>query len=58
MFTTVLDGIEPDKIDQITVSAGSVDGVVKVNDVKARWFGHEVLAEVSITVDSSHSISA
>ncbi len=58
VFTRIMDGIEPEKIDQLTTSAASVEGVQKVNDVRARWFGHEILAEVSIAVDSHLSVSA
>ncbi len=58
VFTRIMDGIEPEKIDQLMTSAASVEGVQKVNDVRARWFGHEILAEVSITVDSRLSVSA
>ncbi len=58
VFTRIMDGIEPETIDQLTASAASVEGVLTVNDVRARWFGHEVLAEVSIAVDSHLSVSA
>ncbi|CAB3389715.1 Cation transporter (fragment) [Kyrpidia spormannii] len=56
VLTRILDGIEPEKIDAMAASAASVSGVLKVNDVKARWFGHEVLADISITVNSNLSV--
>ncbi|QSO54901.1 hypothetical protein JZ785_04255 [Alicyclobacillus curvatus] len=49
--------MEPEKVDQIAASVSSAAGVLKVNDVKARWFGHEVLAEASITVHSDLSVN-
>ncbi|WP_082083640.1 cation diffusion facilitator family transporter [Paenibacillus beijingensis] len=56
VFTRLLDGIEPETIDTITRSASQVEGVQTVNDIKARWFGHEILAEISITTDSNLSV--
>ncbi len=56
VFTRILDGIEPEIIDKIVQSAMDVDGVLKVLDVKARWFGHQVLAELTIAVDSGLSV--
>lgn len=56
VFTRLLDGIEPKTIDTITKSAYQVEGVQKVNDVKARWFGHEILAEITITINSKISV--
>ncbi|SEC03037.1 cation diffusion facilitator family transporter [Paenibacillus sp. GP183] len=56
VFTRLLDGIEPEIIDTITKSAYQIEGVQKVNDVKARWFGHEILAEITITTYSKISV--
>ncbi|MBE3552516.1 MAG: cation transporter [Kyrpidia tusciae] len=56
VFTRIIDGIEPETIDAMAASAADVPGVLKVNDVKARWFGHEVLAEMSIAVNSDLSV--
>lgn len=56
MITRIMDGVEPKMIDQISSSAETVPGVVRVKDVKARWFGHDVLAELSIVVNSNISV--
>jgi cation diffusion facilitator family transporter len=56
VFTRLLDGIEPETIDKINKSVYQVKGVLKVNDIKARWSGHEILAELAITTDSNVSV--
>lgn len=56
VFSRLLDGIEPETIDQITHTASQVAGVIRVHDIRARWFGHEVMADVTITVNSSLSV--
>lgn len=56
IFTRLLDGIKPEHIDTITKSATQVEGVHHVNDVKARWFGHEITADISVTLDSHLTI--
>lgn len=56
IFSRLLDGIEPKTIDLITASVEDVKGVVGVTGVKARWFGHEIKADISIAVESDLSI--
>lgn len=54
----LLDGIEPEVIDQIQKVAGRAPGVQAVRDVRARWFGHEIRAELSIAVDGDLTVAA
>ncbi len=56
IFSRLLDGMEPKTIDLITASIEDVKGVVGVNEVKERWFGHEIKADISIAVESDLSI--
>ncbi|WP_063776426.1 cation diffusion facilitator family transporter [Paenibacillus sp. IHB B 3415] len=56
IFSRLLDGMEPATIDLITASTRDVKGVIEVNEVKARWFGHEIKADLSITVDPDLSL--
>ncbi len=64
VFIRLLDGIEPATVDEITHTAIHVDGVNGVEDVRARWFGHWLRAEMTInveptkTVHQSHAIAA
>ncbi len=56
IFTRLLDGVDPEITDEIRHTADHVDGVMEITDVKVRWLGHRLHAEVNITVDSSLSV--
>jgi cation diffusion facilitator family transporter len=56
VFSRMLDGVEPDVLDDVRHSAAHVDGVNGVSDVRARWIGHTLRAEVSITVDPNLTV--
>lgn len=47
----LLDSVDPDIIDSVSTIAGSVDGVVSVTEVRARWVGHRLMAQVMLSVD-------
>jgi cation diffusion facilitator family transporter len=51
-----LDGVEPEIIDEILHAAHHVKGVVKVTDIRARWIGHKLHAEINIAVQPSLSV--
>ena len=51
-----MDGVEAGTIDAITRSAGAVDGVHEVSDVRARWLGHGIRAELSIGVSPDTTV--
>ncbi len=52
----MLDGIEPETLDEITHAARHVPRVEEVTDVRTRWIGHRLHAEVSVTVSSHLSV--
>jgi len=56
VFTRLLDGVDPAITDEVRHSAGHVKGVKAVTDVKVRWLGHRLHAEVNLTVDSNLSV--
>jgi cation diffusion facilitator family transporter len=56
IFTRLLDGVDPAVTDEIRHTADHVEGVVEITDVKVRWLGHRLHAEINITVDSSLSV--
>jgi cation diffusion facilitator family transporter len=56
VFTRLLDGIEPKIIDKIGWSVLDVKGVKNVNEVKARWSGHEIIADISVALESNLSV--
>jgi cation diffusion facilitator family transporter len=57
VLTRMLDGVSPTMIGEIRHAAGHVPGIKKVLDVKARWLGHKLHADVAILVDGTLSIS-
>ena len=52
-----LDGIEPDVIEELRHAAEHVPGIVKVVDAKARWLGHQLRADMTITVDGGLTVA-
>ena len=50
VFSRVLDGVEPEVIDQVRAIAREVNGVTGVTDVRARWLGHRLRVEMNISV--------
>lgn len=53
----MLDGIDPVKLSEIEDVAAGVEGVNELSDVRARWFGHSIRAEMRITVDDGLSVA-
>src|SRR5216684_3407067 len=56
IFTRMLDGAEPQVIDEIRHVTGHVPQVREVTEVRARWLGHQLLAEVNIAVDAALTV--
>lgn len=56
VFTRALDGVEPEIIDEIRHAAGHAGDVEKVTDVRARWLGHRLHAELNVAVASHLSV--
>jgi cation diffusion facilitator family transporter len=56
VFTRMLDGVEPDLVDKIKDEASHVKDVLGVNEIRVRWIGHQLHAEVNITVDKVISV--
>jgi cation diffusion facilitator family transporter len=52
LFSRLLDGIDPEVIDEVTHSAQHVAQVVAVTEVRGRWVGHRLLVDVNIAVNS------
>jgi len=56
VFTRMLDGIEPEVCDRIARTAAGVPGVRAVSEVKARWSGHELRIELSVSVGAELTV--
>ena len=57
ILTRVLDGVDPDVLDEVIHAADHVKGVKAVDDIKARWVGHKLHVEMSIAVKPESSLS-
>src|SRR5215204_6594930 len=57
VFTRLLDGVEPEVIEEIRHAASHVPGVKVVSEVRARWLGHRLHAEVNVAVDPDLSVA-
>jgi cation diffusion facilitator family transporter len=53
----MLDGVESKTLEEIAHAAGHVAHVQEVTDVRARWSGHRLHADVSVTVPSGLSVA-
>src|ERR1017187_7234684 len=53
----LLDAVDPAIVERITRSVAGVDGVVQVTEVRARWAGHRLLAQVRLSVDGDSSVT-
>ncbi|WP_292391656.1 cation diffusion facilitator family transporter [Methanosarcina sp. UBA5] len=56
VFTRLLDGVEPEIIDKVKNITESVDGVCEVTDLRVRWIGHRLHAEINASVATSLSV--
>ena len=56
LFSRLLDGVDPVVIDEVTHSAQHVAEVLEVTEVRVRWVGHRLLADVNIAVKSDYSV--
>jgi len=57
VITRSLDGIDPNVTAEIRHAAEHVPGIAQLVDVKARWLGHKLAADLTIAVDKSLSVA-
>ncbi len=63
LFTRLLDGVDPEVVEEVRHAAKHVPGVEDIAEVRVRWIGHRLLAEVNIavasdlTVEQGHNIA-
>ncbi|MBC2804847.1 cation diffusion facilitator family transporter [Rhizobium ruizarguesonis] len=56
VITRSLDGVEPGIVDEIRHAAEHVEGV-HLTDVKARWIGHRLHADVTISISGDKPVA-
>ncbi len=56
VFTRLLDGVDPEVLDEIRHTVHHTASVQDVSEVRVRWLGHRLHAEVNIAVDPGLSV--
>ncbi len=57
VFTRMLDGVEPGILEEIHHAASDTQGVKEIGEIRARWIGHKLYADINISVKSNISVS-
>jgi cation diffusion facilitator family transporter len=57
VFMRLLDGADPHLVDEIEAAARRADGVEDISEVRVRWIGHQLLAEVNLAVKADVSVA-
>ena len=63
VWERLMDAVDPGVVDKVERTAREVDGALAIHDVRVRWLGHNLEAELHADVDSqlstasSHTIS-
>jgi cation diffusion facilitator family transporter len=53
----LMDAVDPTLVDQASAAVISVDGISGVRELRIRWIGHTLRAEVDVTVDPDISLA-
>jgi len=56
IFTRMLDGVDPEVIDEIRHAVNHTAGVTDISEVRVRWLGHRLHAELNIAVSPQLSV--
>ena len=58
VFRRLMDGVDPDVVEQAEATLRAVEGVRVVRQFRIRWIGHAMHADASLDVDPSLSLTA
>jgi cation diffusion facilitator family transporter len=56
VFRRLLDAVDPAAVDLVERTAGEIPGVLGAGQVRMRWVGHRLRAELSVTVDAGLTV--
>ncbi|WP_084467775.1 cation diffusion facilitator family transporter [Actinokineospora inagensis] len=56
VFRRLMDAVDPATVDLVERTAGEVDGVLGAGQVRMRWIGHSLRAELAVTVDAALTV--
>lgn len=57
VLTRLLDGVDPEVIEEIKHALKHTDGVHHVSEVRVRWLGHRLHAEANVSVSEGLSVA-
>jgi cation diffusion facilitator family transporter len=57
VFRRLMDAVDPLVVDQAERAACAVEGVLGAGDVRMRWIGHHLRAELAVTVDAALTVA-
>ena len=63
VFVRLLDGVDPEVVDEIRHAMNHAPGVQDISDIRVRWIGHRLHAEVNVavkpdlTVEQGHEVA-
>lgn len=57
VYRRLMDAVDPHLVDAVESTARGTGGVLDVGDVRLRWIGHSLRAELEIVVDPSLSLT-
>lgn len=56
VFTRLLDGVDPKMVDEIEEAASQTPQVEDVTEVRVRWIGHRLHAELNVAVNAQLTV--
>ena len=56
VYRRLMDAVDPALVDTVEATARGTEGVLDVGDVRLRWIGHTLRAELEIVVDGDLSV--
>jgi cation diffusion facilitator family transporter len=56
VYRRLMDAVDPELVDTVEATARRTPGVLDVGDVRLRWIGHTLRAEIEIVVDPQQSL--
>lgn len=57
MWWRLMDAVDPGIVDGIERVAATTPGVLDISEVRARWIGHRIVADLRIAVDQSWTVA-
>jgi len=57
VYRRLMDAVDPQLVDAVETTARTTEGVLDVGEVRVRWIGHSLRAELQIVVDPDLSLT-